>query len=940
MRIIAFLLAFLLTAPLFAQPQAVQVHSLRTEYLTNPTAVDDTKPRLSWKLQSSTHGQKQTAYRILASSSAEGLAANKGDLWDTGRVASGQSTQIEYAGLPLTARRLVHWKVQVWDKGNRPSDFSAPARFTIGLLTPGGWTAQWISHPDSTPLPTDRQSLHLPPARYYRQSFPIRAKTVRRATLYATALGIYDAFLNGQRVSTQMFSPGWSDYKRRAYYNAYDVTPLIQPGANALGFIVADGWYAGYVGYGLLVGYGPYKTGRNFYGRTPALRAQLEVEYSDGSSTIVPTTATWKQSTGAVQEADILMGESYDARLEPTGWSTPTFDDAKWQNAIHAGENGPSKAPFFDTAGEREIDLGFVAPPRLQAYSGPPVRPIEEIRPKRLTEPAPGVFVFDLGQNFSGIARLNVRGPAGTRVQLRFAEMLHSDGRLMTENLRRARATDAYILRGDPQGETWTPRFTYHGFRYVEVTGYPGRPALDAITGVVVHSDTPLTSTFHSSDPAVNQLFRNIVWTQRSNFVELPTDCPQRDERLGWTGDAQAYIRTATYNADVAAFFTKWLDDLEEAQRPNGAFTDYAPYPMQHGGGKAAYGTAWMDAGIICPYTIFQVYGDRRVIDRHWAAMERFMQFRRSQSPHWEGARIGNPWGDWLNINSETPLELIDAAYFAYTSTLMARMAEATGRAAEATRYQEWFRQIQTAFLKRYSTAPGRLTIDNQSAYALALFAGVFPEDQRHAAAARLAELIRANGNRMNTGFLGTRPLLPVLTANGQHETALGLFSSHEFPSWLYEVDNGATTIWERWNSFTKDKGFFNPGMNSFSHYAFGAVAEWMFRDLAGIGTDGPGFQRVVIKPGAAPGQSITATYDGPYGIITVSWKQEASAFILDVTIPPNSTATLYLPDGAITESGRRVRAQRVEGDRAIVNVESGIYHFRSAPRAVAAAGL
>ncbi|MBL0161937.1 MAG: family 78 glycoside hydrolase catalytic domain [Bryobacterales bacterium] len=927
MRIVALLL---LAAPLSAQPQAVQVHALRTEYLANPTAVEDARPRFSWKLQSAARGQKQTAYRILAASSPEALAAGKGDLWDTGRVPSPQSTQVEYAGLPLVSRRVVHWKVLVWDKDNRPTAFSAPARFAMGLLTPADWSAEWISHPDSTPLPTDRKSLHLPPARYYRQQFTAIAKTVRRATLYATALGIYDAYINGRRVSEQMFSPGWSDYKRRAYYNAHDVTALLHPGTNALGFIVADGWYSGYVGYGLLVGYGPHKTGRNFYGRTPALRAQLEIEYTDGSSTVVPTAPNWKQATGALQEADILMGETYDARLEPPNWSKPGFDDAKWQPAVPAARNGSLKAPFFDTSGEREIDLGFIPPPRLQAYSGPPIRPIEDLRPKRLTEPAPGVFVYDLGQNFSGVARLRVQGPAGTRVQLRFAEMLHSDGRLMTENLRRARATDTYILRGDPAGETWTPRFTYHGFQFVEVTGYPGRPTLDSITGVVVHSDTPLTSTFTSSDPAVNQLFRNIVWTQRSNFVELPTDCPQRDERLGWTGDAQAYIRTASYNADVAAFFTKWLDDLEEAQRPNGAFTDYAPYPMQHGDGKAAYGTAWMDAGIICPFTIFQVYGDRRVIDRHWAAMERFMQFRRAQSPNWEGARIGNPWGDWLNINSETPLELIDAAYFAYTSSLMARMAESTGRTAAAAQYKEWFRQIQTAFLKRYSPTPARLTIDNQTAYALALFAGIFPEDQRRPAAARLAELIQANGGRMNTGFLGTRALLPVLTANGQHASAVGLFTSRQFPGWLYEVENGATTVWERWNSFTKDKGFFNPSMNSFSHYAFGAVAEWMFRDLAGIETDGPGFQRLIIKPGAAPGQSISASYDGPYGPIAVGWKQGTSDFTLDLTIPPNSTATLHMPAGAITESGRAIRATRVEDGRSIVPLESGSYHFRS----------
>ena len=540
------------------------------------------------------------------------------------------------------------------------------------------------------------------------------------------------------------------------------------------------------------------------------------------------------------------------------------------------------------------------------------------------------------------MARLSARGPAGTKIRLRFGEMLHPDGRLMTENLRKARATDTYVLRGDPAGETWAPRFTYHGFQFVEVTGYPGRPDAGAITGVVVHSDTPLVSSFSSSDPMIDRLFRNIVWTQRSNFVELPTDCPQRDERFGWTGDAQAYVRTAAYNADIAAFYTKWLDDLEEAQRDNGAFTDYAPYPMQHGPAGVAYGTGWMDAGIICPYMIYKTYGDTRVIDRHWNAMMRFMQFRRGNSPEFGGSKVGNTWGDWLSIGSVTPLEFIDAAYFGYTARLMSEMARATGRTREAGMFSDWLSRIRASFVKTYLKPGGRLAVDNQTAYALALFADLVPPESAAPAAKRLAELIAQNKFRMSTGFLGTKPLLPVLSATGHHDLATRLFQSRDFPSWGYEIENGATTIWERWNSYTKDKGFHEPAMNSFSHYAFGAVAEWMFASLAGIDTDGPGFKRIIVRPGPpAPGSNpdrppvsrVSASYDSPRGKIASSWKREADRFELDVTVPANTSATVYLParnEAGITESGKPVKVLRMEDGRAVLSVDSGSYKFVS----------
>jgi len=930
---------------LAAEPR-LQVEHLRVEYLENPLGIDETAPRLSWKLTAKGRGARQTAYQILVASSEQLLAKNRADLWDSGKVATSDTTQIVYKGKKLESREQCYWKVRAYSGSGKASPWSAAAHWSMGLLAPPDWSAQWISHKDTSRLHESRKELYLPPARYFRKGFQSSGKP-RRAVLYASALGNYDAYINGTRVSERMFAPGWSDYRRRAYYNTYDVTALVTGGSNAIGAVVADGWYSGYVGYGLLVGYGPNKVGRYFYGKTPALVAQLEIEYDDGKRITIGTDETWRVSTGAVVEADILMGETYDARLEPQGWARAEFDAAKWEPAIQAAENGSTRATFHDRAGAREVELGFTLPARMQSYSGPPVRPIEQVRPVSVVEQSPGVYIFDLGQNISGVARLNVRGEAGTKVRLRFGEMLHADGRLMTENLRKARAIDTYILHGDEKGETWTPRFTYHGFRYVEVTGLTQKPDLGTITGVVVHSATQLTSAFEASDPMVNQLFRNIVWTQRANFVEVPTDCPQRDERLGWTGDAQAYVRTATYNADVAAFFTKWLDDLEEAQQPNGAFTDYAPYPMRHGGSGEAFGTAWMDAGIICPYTIYKAYGDTRVIDRHWDAMMRFMRFRHANSPEFQGAKAGNHWGDWLSVGSSTPIEFIDAVYFARTSRLMAEMARATGRAAEAAMFDDWFAKIRARFQRDYVVEAGRLKVDNQTAYALALEAGLIEDGPQ-----RLAELIEKNNFRMSTGFLGTKVLLPVLTAHGHNDLAARLFQSREFPSWGYEVANGATTMWERWNSYTKDKGFFAPAMNSFSHYAFGAVAEWMFTTLAGIDTDGAGFAHIVIKPeppssssnpDRAPIDWAAARYDSIRGTIASRWKRTAESFELEATIPANTMATVYMPGRSaadVTESGRPLaRAKGIakvhaENGRVAIDIGSGTYHFRaSAPK-------
>jgi alpha-L-rhamnosidase len=655
--------------------------ALRTEYLTNPVGLDTPAPRLSWQVESATRGARQVAYRIRVASTAAKLKVDNGDLWDSGKVASSESVNVPYAGTPLRSSQRVFWTVEVWDSDTiNPGILSEAASWTMALLKSEDWRAQWISYRDTSPLHTNRATLFLPPARYFRKAF-YPAKPVVRALLHCSALGIADLHINDVSASDAFFESGWADYSRRAYTRTHDVTARLRSGTNSLGAILTDGWYSGYVGYGVLVGYGPNKVGRYFYGKTPALLAQLEIEYHDGTREVVATDPSWQVSgDGPIREADLIMGESCDARRARRDWNSVNgAADWKWEPAVLAGENGNTRATFYDNCGARDVDLGFRPPPKLQAYAAPPIRVRQELRAQRMTEPQPGVYIFDLGQNFAGVARFSFKGPAGTRVQIRYGEMLHPDGRLMTENLRKARATDYFTLSGDPMFDlNWMPRFTYHGFQFVEVTGLPEKPALGAVTGLALHNDTPLVGDFACSDEVLTKFWKNTQWTQRANFVEIPTDCPQRDERLGWMGDAQVYVRAASCNADVAAFFTKWLDDVEEAQRDFGAYPDYCPYPMGHGNAWKTFGTAWTDAGIICPWTIWQVYGDTRVLERHWASMTRFMDWRAaSTTPDGLGTSIGNPWGDWLNTGETTPVEFIDTCYHATTCRMVAEMADA-----------------------------------------------------------------------------------------------------------------------------------------------------------------------------------------------------------------------------------------------------------------------
>lgn len=1053
---------------LFMENSKIKIDKLRTEYHVNPLGIDITNPRLSWIIESDVKGQVQTAYRIIVSSSQEKLNWQKADMWDSGKVDSDKTNQIEYKGQPLKSRMQCFWKVMVWDKDGKASKWSEPAFWTMGLLGESDWQGKWIGYDALNPyqdkdapkplsledcmwlwypgadgevnppaghiyviknidvkgklksarscIAVDNEArlfvnsemidgismgksyetdlikalnqgqniiainainhgespnpagiigkfeliyedgttetfkldeslkvnnvwregtewtkpgfdtsewanlkstakwgegpfgkpsagqLILPPPPHLRKEFKL-AKPIKQALLYSSALGVFETDINGQRVGDEYYKPGWTDYPTRVYYFTHDVTDMLNKGDNAIGTLLGDGWYAGHIGFGL---------NREQYGKNPRYISQLEVTYTDGSTETIVTDGSWKASYGPTIEADWNMGESYDANKELTGWNKPGFKDCSWD----------------EVATQDNIETKY-----FQAYPGVPVRLTEEITAKSVSEPAKGVYVFDLGQNFAGFARLKIKGQKEQKVTMRFAEVLKPDGNIYTDNLRSARCIDTYICKGEGT-EIWQPMFTSHGFRYVEVTGVDTKPGLDMITGLVINSDMPVAGSFECSNPMVNQLYSNICWGQRSNFIDIPTDCPQRDERLGWTGDAQIFVRTATYNMDTSEFYTKWLIDLDDAQGPEGDFPDVAPRKCAMGGGTAA----WGDAGVICPWTVHHVYGDDRLVIRHYESMKKWIAYCEKNSKNLLRPEEG--FGDWVSIESHTPRDVIGTAYFAYSTKLLSKMAYDVGFIEDGEKYEKLFLKIRQAFNDAYVREECAIKGDTQTCYAMALAFDLLRDSDRSKAGDHLYEKVKAKNWHLSTGFVGLSYLLPSLTDTGHLDVAYKLLLNDTFPSWGYSIKNGATTIWERWDGWTEEKGFQTPGMNSFNHYSFGAVGRWMIGTVAGIDTIGNGYKKIIIKP--QPGGGLTyakASYDCINGVIKSGWKIDNGTFNLDITIPANTTAIVYVPTKKIKNADdvekmyddkEFIKLLRTEEGFTIFEVGSGKYQFQS----------
>jgi alpha-L-rhamnosidase len=1054
-----------------AQPATVSAPTdLLCEALTEPLGLGVTEPRLSWRLTDSRRGVLQTAYEIRVSRSAEKLAHDQADVWDSGKIESGESVNVAYAGPALTSRDRFYWQVRVWDDQGKSTPYSKLSWWEMGLLSPADWKAQWITPDrplergdyDSNPkwiwaadedarsragvgkrefrsvftLPQKPKAATLmvtgkdnvaawingkavleespmgkfgrprdpwgyfrtvalldleagknsiaaevtvykpervrggvsgglvvmlrvempdgtvqritsgtdwktangqSDATWFEKNFndsawtsagvaaevgqdpfgtpwpaePISwlgrnfhvAKAVRSARIYSTALGSYQLYLNGKRVGDDILAPGWTDYRKRIVYQVYDVTSQVRTGDNAIRALLGGGWYADGLGW---------LQNRYNFGKPPVrILGQLEIEYADGMRESFPTDETWKAAPSAILSSDIYNGESYDARLEKRNWNDAPSTEAGW------GRVAIAAAPEA----------------MLVAQDFQPIRAHETLLPKSETNPTPGVYIFDLGQNMVGWARLHVSGKSGTRLQLRFGEVLKPNGELYTDNLRTAEATDTYILQGEGQ-EVFEPHFTFHGFRYVEVIGYPGTPTREAVEGVAFYTSAPFAMKFSTGNQTVNQLWNNILWGQRGNFLSVPTDCPQRDERLGWMGDAEVFWRTASFNANLAAFSQKFTTDIRDAQSAAGAYADVSPRVGPTGESVAG----WADAGVIIPWTSYVQYGDKVILQENWSAMEKWMAHLEGANPNylWLKER-GNDYGDWLAIGSETPKDMIATAYWAYDATLMKRMAMALGRNSDAEKYGHLFEKVQSAFNQAFVKPDGTVGSGSQTSYVLALHMNLLVEAQREVAVQKLVDDIRAHDFHLTTGFLGTPYLLIELSKSGHSDVAYRLLLQKTYPSWFYMIDRGATTMWERWNG---DQKLGDPSMNSFNHYAYGAVAEWLYRYAAGVDEDAddPGFHKVVLHPQFSSQLGrVDAAYESAYGLIESKWKAEGTNVTWNVTIPDNTTARLYFPSsakGQAMESGKNVEQSagikflRTEGDQAVYQAGSGVYSF------------
>lgn len=884
----------------------LKVAALTCEYRTNPLGIDMKKPRISWKITSSGRGTVQKAYQVHVSDREDFTSI----LWDSGIVHSQESLHIEYEGAELKDKTRYYYRVKIWDNKDRESAWSETAWWETAFLNEHSWRAQWITPAQDEIDPLSEAAFLL------RKEFNLQSRIVS-ARIYGTGLGLYELYVNGERIGDDLLAPGWTSYHKRLQYQTYDVTSSLQAGPNGLGIILADGWYKGNL---------TWENKRHIYGDRRAAFFELHVKYEDGTEVIIPTDASWRAEVGPVVYSELYQGEKYDARLEQEGFSCPGFNDSLW----------------YHTA------VQHMPVSQLVAQENWPTRVTELIKPISAFITPSGDTVIDMGQNMVGRIRFSVEAKRGTHIVLMHAEVLDKDGNIYFGNLRKADQQVEYITKGTGL-ESYAPHFTFQGFRYVKIEGYPNQEnglPLENFTGEVIHSDMQPTGEFECSNELVNKLQENIVWGQRGNFLDVPTDCPQRDERLGWTGDAQVFIQTALFNYHGGPFFTKWLRDLKAEQHADGGVPFVIPAVV--GGANAA---AWGDAATIIPWEVYNAHGDRRLLEEQYESMKAWVEYMHKQGENEYLWIVGFNFGDWLALDAPsgsysgaTPKDFVATAFYAHSTRILRDAAKVLGKWEDAQYYETLLENIIKAFNYEFVSQSGRLVSPTQTAHVLALMFDLVDGKVKERTARELNELILQNDYHLTTGFVGTPYLCFALTKAGYHETAVRLLLQESYPSWLYSVKQGATTIWEHWDGIKEDGSFWSDDMNSFNHYAYGAIGDWLYRAVAGLDMDKelPAYKRIRIKPQFA-GIHLTyakAALESMYGRIQSEWHKTADQIELKVAIPPNTTAEITLPYAqieAVTEGGKLLAASsgiysiKEQEDTVILTVGSGSYHFQYA---------
>jgi alpha-L-rhamnosidase len=882
----------------------IRVGQLVCENLINPIGIGIQQPQFGWQIVSDKRNVMQSAYEIRSCVDSGLLAKGKNLQWNTGKIQSDQSVYIVYNGEALQSAKKYFWQVRVWDNMGNVSQWSEPSFWQMGLLHASDWEAKWIK-------PGFAEDSLMRPSPLFRKGFTI-LKKIQSATAFITAHGLYEAYINGKRIGDAYLTPGWTSYNKRLQYQAYDVTTLLQINNNVAGAILGSGWYRGNL---------VWEGRKDFFGKELGLLFQIQIVYTDGSTETIVTDESWRSSVGAILSSEIYHGEINDAREEKTGWMMTNYDDKNWYGVS-----------------VQDYDKNV-----LVATYNEPVRKHEIFKPLRIFKTPLGEQVIDFGQNLVGFVQVKVSGKEGDRITIYHAEVLDKAGNFYTANLRSAKQRNVYVLNGKGD-EIFEPHFTFQGFRYIKIEGFPGEIRPENITAVALYSDMKPTGYFSTSNALLNQLQHNIQWGQKGNFLDIPTDCPQRDERLGWTGDAQVFSRTAVFNMQGNNFFTKWLKDVAADQFPDGRVPHVIPNVLGSDGGA----TGWADVATIIPWNLYLAYGNKRILEDQYASMKAWAAYmvNNSENDLWNK---GSHFGDWLFYSPEDDVDgmaavtdkfLIAQCFFAHSIQLCENAATVLGNTKDVFYYSKLLRRIKNAFVKEYVTSSGRLVSGTQTAYVLALNFDMFPENLRKQAAKRLVANIENYDNHLSTGFLGTPYICHVLTKFGYDTVAYKLLLQETYPSWLYPVKMGATTIWERWDGQKPDSSFETPGMNSFNHYAYGSIGDWMYRVIAGIDTyeDMPGYKHIRIMPHIGGNLSFTnADLLTNYGLVSSHWKIINGQTYLDVDIPANTRATVYIPThddqiikegGTLISNNSDIKLIGKEGGYVKVEVGSGKYRF------------